>query len=152
MRYIALYLIAIVAANLIVAWQGAWVTPITAFVFIGFDLIARDKLHEAWHGRGLWPKMAGLVVGGSLISFLLNQGAWRIALASCAAFALAGGVDALAYHGLYRRHPLLKMNGSNLPSALVDSIAFPTIAFGAFTGVRICVIPSDRARRLKAAP
>ena len=132
MRYVALYLVAIVAANLIVAWQGAWITPITAFVFIGFDITCRDYLHEAWHRRHLWPKMFALVIAGSLISYLINQGAWRIAVASAVAFALSGAVDALIYQVLYKRHKLVKINGSNVFSAAVDSIAFPTIAFGVF--------------------
>lgn len=132
MRYIILYLAAIVAANLIVAWQGAWITPITAFVFIGFDITCRDYLHEAWHRRHLWPKMFALVVAGSVISYLINQGAWRIALASAVAFALSGGVDALVYQLLYKRHRLVKINGSNVFSAAVDSVVFPTLAFGAF--------------------
>lgn len=132
MRYVALYLAAIVAANLIVAWQGAWVTPITAFVFIGFDLTCRDYLHEAWHGRALWPKMLALIATGSVISYLLNQNAWRIAVASVVAFALAGVADALVYQRLIKRSRLTKINGSNVVSSAVDSFLFPTVAFGAF--------------------
>ena len=51
-------------------------------------------------------------------------------MASFVAFALAGAADALGYHKLVRIPRLAKVNGSNLASAAVDSIAFPALAFG----------------------
>ena len=66
----------------------------------------------------------------SLIPVILNAGAWQIALASTVEFSAAATVDALAYHVLYRQHRLVKMNGSNVLSAAVDSALFPAIAFG----------------------
>lgn len=130
MFYIIMYLAAIVLANLTVAWFGPAVSVVNAFLFIGLDLTARDKLHDAWHGRGLAWKMALLILTGSAITVALNWQAWRIALASTVAFAVAALVDTLAYHLLRDKARLLRVNGSNVPSALVDSLLFPALAFG----------------------
>lgn len=128
--YIALYLSAIVAANLLVAQFGPSVAILNAFLFIGLDLTARDKLHEAWRGRSLWPKMAALIATGSLLSWLINRDAGPIAVASFVAFAAAGAADALAYHLLRHRVWWQRVNGSNVLGALVDSLVFPYLAFG----------------------
>lgn len=132
LRYSVLYLAAIVLANLSSATFGPGASVVNAFLFIGLDLTARDRLHDAWHGRGLVWKMAALIAGGSILSWLFNAGAGRIALASCAAFGAAAIVDTLAYHLLRGRAHLVRVNGSNVPSALVDSLVFPTLAFGGF--------------------
>ena len=55
--YISAYLVAIVAANLLVAHFGHGVAVLNAFLFIGLDLTARDGLHEAWRNCGLVWKM-----------------------------------------------------------------------------------------------
>ena len=126
---VALYLAAVVAANLLVAAFGPTVTIWSAFLFIGLDIPARDSLHQAWQGRGLWPKMAALIAGGGLLSYLLNRNAGPIALASLIAFAASGATDALTYHRLRRQPWWVKVNGSNMASAAVDSLVFPTLAF-----------------------
>lgn len=130
--YVLIYLVAIVAANLGVARFGPAFAPFIAFLLIGLDLSLRDRLHDLWRGRLLWFKMAALICAGSAITYLINQAAGRIALASVVAFALAMAADAMAYHSLRRRPFLVRANGSNLPSAFVDSLVFPTLAFGAF--------------------
>lgn len=127
---IVLYLAAIVAANLLVARFGPAVTVLNAFLFIGLDLTTRDALHEQWQGRQLWPRMAALIAAGSALSWLLNREAGPIALASFVAFACAGAVDAVAYTLLGSRARLVRVNGSNVLSAAVDSLVFPTLAFG----------------------
>jgi len=127
---IGLYLVAIVAANLLVATFGPAISVFNAFLFIGLDLTSRDQLHEAWRGRGLFGKMGMLIASGSLLSYALLPATGRIAVASMAAFAVAGTVDALTYHLLRRRAYLLKVNGSNVLSAAVDSLIFPALAFG----------------------
>jgi uncharacterized PurR-regulated membrane protein YhhQ (DUF165 family) len=104
-------------------------------LFIGLDLTSRDHLHDAWHGRGLAWKMAALIAVGSLLSWLLNRNAGPIALASFAAFACAAIVDTAIYHLLKDRSKMLKINGSNVLSAAVDSLVFPTLAFGAILPV-----------------
>lgn len=130
MIYILSYLTAIVAANLLVAQFGPSVAVVNAFLFIGLDLTARDALHDAWHGRNLVPKMALLIGAGSVLSYVLNRNAGPIALASFVAFAGAGIADSLVYTLLGDRARLVKMNGSNLVSAAVDSVLFPALAFG----------------------
>lgn len=129
---VLIYLAAIVAANLSVATFGPGVSIVTAFLLIGLDLTARDALHERWQHRHLLPKMATLVATGSLLSWLLNRDAGRIALASAVAFAAAAVVDGIVYHLARRSSRLTRMNASNSVSAAVDSILFPTIAFGGF--------------------
>ena len=128
--YVIIYLTAIIAANLLVSRFGPAVAVINAFLFIGLDLTARDHLHEAWKGRGLVWKMVVLIGTGSLLSWFLNRDAGQIALASFVAFACAGIADAVVYHLLGERARLLKINGSNVVSAAVDSVIFPALAFG----------------------
>ena len=127
-----MYLSAAVLANLSSAWFGPVASIFNAFVFIGLDLTARDKLHEAWHNNNLWVKMFSLIAAGSLISYLLNRNAGMIAIASLAAFGVAGVVDSITYQFLYKKSWMVKVNGSNVFSALADSLVFPTIAFGGF--------------------
>lgn len=127
-----MYLAAIVAANLSVAAFGPAVSILNAALFIGLDLTARDRLHAAWHGRGLLWKMACLIGAGSLLSWLLNRDAGPIALASFAAFAVSATLDTIVYAALGRRAYLVRVNGSNVVSAAADSLIFPTLAFGGF--------------------
>lgn len=129
---ILVYLTAIVAANLLVTAFGPSISILNAFLFIGLDLTTRDALHERWQNRHLLPKMAALVITGSLLSWLLNRDAARIALASAVAFGAAAVADTLVYHLARRSSRLTRMNASNSVSAAVDSILFPTIAFGGF--------------------
>ena len=137
MIYITMYLAAIILANLSSAYFGPSASVVNAFLFIGLDLTARDKLHEAWHKNGLLWKMGLLIVAGSVISYLLNRNAGMIAVASFAAFATAALVDTVVYQFLYKRSYLVKVNGSNIVSAAVDSLVFPTIAFGVFLSLVI---------------
>jgi uncharacterized PurR-regulated membrane protein YhhQ (DUF165 family) len=130
MLYIVLYLSAIVCANLIITQYGPAMAIPVAFLFIGLDLTARDHLHEAWHRRGLVWKMTLLIGAGSALSWFLNRDAGRIAVASFAAFATAGVADAVVYQLLGDKARLLKINGSNVVSAGVDSAIFPALAFG----------------------
>jgi hypothetical protein len=129
---VALYLLAIVIANLLVATFGPAITPFVAFALIGLDLTSRDRLHEAWYGRGLVWKMALLIASGSILSYALNRNAGSIAFASFVAFAASGLADFLSYQALHERSYFAKVNGSNIVSAAVDSALFPTLAFGVF--------------------
>jgi uncharacterized PurR-regulated membrane protein YhhQ (DUF165 family) len=127
---VVLYLAAIISANLMIAHFGPSATVLTSFLFIGLDITARDRLHESWQGRALWPRMAALIAAGSLLSWLANRNAAQIALASFIAFAASGAADALIYQALRHRAWFVKVNGSNAVSAAVDSLVFPTLAFG----------------------
>lgn len=135
---ITLYLVAIIAANILVAIFGAGISVLNAFLFIGLDITARDSLHEAWRNEGLWWKMMLLIATGSILSAALTfvfspaiaEITTRIAAASFISFAVAGLADALVYHVLRDRVRLLKINGSNVVSAAVDSALFLPLAFG----------------------
>lgn len=124
------YVLAIIAANLSVAHFGPWVSPLNSFLFIGLDLTLRDKLHDKW-GESVW-KMAALITVAGAISYLVNPVSGRIALASFVAFAVSAAADWLVYSRLAGKSYLTRVNGSNVAGAAVDSILFPTIAFGAF--------------------
>lgn len=132
MIYPAIYIAALVFANLLVAWLGPWFSPINSFVLIGLDLSLRDKLHEQWENDRLMLKMGGLIAVASGVSYLLNPAAGAIALASFVAFALAMITDTIVYHYLRDKPWVIRSNGSNVAGAAVDSITFPTIAFGGF--------------------
>ena len=132
MIYVVMYLAAIVLANITVAMFGPQMTIVNAFLFIGLDLTARDRLHDAWHGNHLLLKMTALIGAGSILSWVINRDTSQIAIASFVAFALAAIVDTVAYQLLGNYPRWLRVNGSNIPSALVDSIVFPTLAFGVF--------------------
>lgn len=128
--FILIYLAAIVLANFSVLWFGPISTPINAFLLIGLDLTLRDTLHDYWRSKHLWLKMFLLIITGSAITFIINQNAMQIAIASSVAFAAAGIVDALLYSALLNKRFLIRSNGSNAAGALTDSILFPTLAFG----------------------
>ena len=110
---VAAYLAAIVAANLSVEHWGPEATVYNAFLFIGLDLTARDRLHDLWR-TNLLAKMAALILAGSALSYLVNRDTARIALASCVAFGAAAIVDASAYHLLRHRTWYERVNQSNL--------------------------------------
>jgi uncharacterized PurR-regulated membrane protein YhhQ (DUF165 family) len=86
-------------------------------------------LHDRWDGS--LAKMAALVASASLITWALNPGAAHIAFASALAFGCAAAADWIAYTALRGRPWLIRSNGSNVLGAGVDSLLFPTLAFGA---------------------
>lgn len=124
------YLAAVVGANLIVTAFGPSASVFTAFLLIGATLTLRDVLHDRWRGRHLKVRMAGLIATGAFLSWLINGNAGPIALASCIAFAASESTDALVYHLLRRSSWLRRANVSNVAAAAVDSLIFPTLAFG----------------------
>ncbi len=129
---IVLYLAAIVAANLSVAYFGPVSTIVNAFLFIGLDITTRDMLHERWEHKNLWLKMAALITSGAALSWLLNRNAGPVALASLIAFAAAGLADTIVYSLMRKSPKMQKVMGSNIVSSAVDSIVFPWVAFGGF--------------------
>ena len=129
---VLIFLVAIVLANLSVAYFGPISTPFNAFILIGLDLSLRDHIHECWHNKHLGLKMLGLIIVGAIITYLLNRNAGMICVGSVVAFSGALITDAIIYERLFHKAKLLKINISNIGSALTDSILFPTIAFGVF--------------------
>lgn len=128
------YLLAVVAANLLVAHYGPTALLVTAWLLIPLDLTVKDVLQERWTGGGLVARMAALVLGGSVLSAALSAGATNVAAASFAAFAVAGAGDAVTLHGLRAKHALVRMNGSNAVGATLDSLVFQLVAFGTIDG------------------
>ncbi len=128
MIYPAIYIASLVAANLLVALIGPWFSVINSFVLIGLDLTLRDKLHDRWDGNPL--KIGSLIVVAGAISYLLNPASGQIAIASVVAFCLSMVADSLVYQKLKDEPWDKRTTASNLAGAGVDSIAFPTIAFG----------------------
>ena len=123
---ILIYAAAMTLANLSVAAWGPWVSPINAFALIGFDLALRDWLHvrlKAW-------QMLALICATGALTYLLNPAAGKITIASSVAFTAAALTDWMAFARL-RGSWLMRANGSNVVGAAVDSLVFPTLAFGA---------------------
>lgn len=123
---IAVYAAAMTLANLSIATFGPWVSPINAFVLIGLDLALRDWLHVRLK---LW-QMGALIASTGVLTFALNPAAGQIAVASAVAFTAAALVDWGTFARL-RGSWMLRANGSNVAGAAVDSLIFPTLAFGA---------------------
>lgn len=131
---ILIYAAAMTMANLLLAgavqtWgRGAiaYVSPLNSFFLIGLDLALRDWLHfrlKAW-------QMLALISVSGLLTYALNPSAGMIAIASATAFTGAALVDWATFARL-RGSWLFRANGSNVAGAAVDSLIFPTIAFGA---------------------
>jgi uncharacterized PurR-regulated membrane protein YhhQ (DUF165 family) len=122
---ILIYAAAMTAANLSIAYFGPWISPFNAFVLIGLDLTLRDWLHLRLK---LW-QMGVLIASTGMLTYLLNPAAGQIAVASSVAFTAAAVVD----WSIFIRLPgswLRRANGSNVAGAAVDSLLFPTLAFG----------------------
>ena len=119
------YTLAMTAANLSIAEFGPAISPVNAFFLIGLDLTLRDWLHVRLR---VW-QMALLIACTSLITYALNPAAGMIAVASATAFTASALVD-WSMFSVLRGSWLFRSNGSNAASAMVDSIIFPTIAFG----------------------
>jgi uncharacterized PurR-regulated membrane protein YhhQ (DUF165 family) len=122
---IGVYAFAMTAANLSVAAFGPAISPLNAFLFIGLDLVLRDWLHVKLK---LW-QMGALIASTGLLTYLLNPASGKIAIASAVAFTTAAIVDWFVFARL-KGSWVRRANGSNVAGAAVDSIIFPTLAFG----------------------
>ena len=123
---LVVYASAIIGANLLVAIFGPVITPLNAFVLIGLDLALRDWLHLRLPPQ----RMALLIVVTGGASYLLNPTAGVIAIASAVSFMTAALADWWVFaklQGSWQR----RANLSNVCGAAVDSLLFPTLAFGA---------------------
>jgi len=121
------YAIAMTVANMLVATFGPSISPINAFVFIGFDLALRD-----WLQVKLQPvQMGALIAGTGLLTYGLDSSAGMIAIASAVSFTAAALID-WAVFTKTKGTWLFRANSSNVAGAAVDSLLFPTIAFGGF--------------------
>jgi uncharacterized PurR-regulated membrane protein YhhQ (DUF165 family) len=73
-----------------------------------------------------------LILTGSLLAWVVSPGRRHIGLASGLAFLCSETVDAVVYSLVRRRPWLERSNISNFFGAAVDSVVFPTVAFGGF--------------------
>lgn len=122
---IVIYAAAMTAANLLIVAFGPAISPLNSFLFIGLDLALRDWLHvrmRAW-------QMLALIAASGALTYLLNPAASKIAIASALAFTCAAAVDWSVF-SLMRGSWLKRSNTSNVAGAAVDSVVFPTLAFG----------------------
>lgn len=120
------YAVAMTIANLLVSKFGPEITPLLAFFLIGLDLTLRDWLHvrvRPW-------QMGALILFAGLLTWLLNPAAQNIAIASAVAFIVSGLVDWLVFSKASGTWAARSFK-SNIAGAAVDSLIFPTMAFGA---------------------
>lgn len=126
---VALFLAAIVAANLTLThWGPSAIIP-NAFFLIGLDLVTRDRLADFW-GTTRWAKMIVLIAAGGALSYWLNRDAATIAVASVVAFSCAEFGESLLYHFLRKRPWVERAPKAAVLGAAIDSLLFITIAFG----------------------
>lgn len=119
------YAVAMTMANLLVATFGPTISPINAFFLIGLDLTLRDWLHvrlKPW-------QMGTLIVSTGALTYLLNPAAGMIAVASAMSFLVAALVD-WAVFTKTKGTWVKRANVSNIAGSAIDSLLFPTIAFG----------------------
>lgn len=122
---VIVYALAMTIANLSIAEFGPKVSPINAFFLIGLDLALRDWLQVKLKTRD----MGLLILASGGITYLLNPSAEMIAIASAIAFTGAAVVDWAVFTKVAGSW-FKRANTSNVAGAAVDSLLFPTIAFG----------------------
>lgn len=119
------YALAMISANLLVAAFGPSISPINSFLFIGLDLTLRDWLHvrlKTW-------QMGCLILGTGVLTYALNPAAGMIAVASSVSFLASALIDWAVFVKTTGSW-LKRSNVSNTSGAAIDSVLFPTIAFG----------------------
>lgn len=122
---VAAYAAAMTLANLAVAHFGPAVMPYIAFVLIGLDLSLRNWLALKLKA----PQMVALIAVSAGLSYVLNPASGQIALASLAAFSASALADWLTFSTITGRW-LRRCVGGVAVGAAVDSLLFPTLAFG----------------------
>lgn len=113
-----------------------WMAPAGVF-WAGFGFGVRDALHEA--GGRRWV-VAAIAVGTALSYWLgdgvtIPGGRVSIAVASGIAFAISELADLSVYEPLRQRQWVAAVVASNLVGAVVDSLLFLWLAFGAVDAV-----------------
>lgn len=123
---VILYILAVTLTTAISGALGPLASVIDSFFGIGLVIAVRNQLHALWVDRSWWL-MPVLIVAGSVGSLAANLQHPRIALASMVAFLAANFVATLLYARGHHRWSVVAF-------AVVDSLVFPPIAFGAFVG------------------
>lgn len=128
--FILLWLAAFVAANLLVNHFGAYGLWVSSFLLIPFDFVCRCLFHETWTGRRLVMNLTALTILSGCITFLINNGALNIALASFLGFAAAQLGAGIFYQRNKNKSWFYKVNISDLVAIVFDSVVFQLVGFG----------------------
>lgn len=127
---VVVYVAAMIAANLSAATFGPSITPVNAFFLVGLDLTLRNLLALKLNKY----QMIFLISVSSLLSYLFNPASGMIAFASFVAFLSSALVDWFVFStitGMWIKRCI----GGVAAGAIIDSIVFPTIAFGSLMPV-----------------
>ena len=127
--FVAAYLIALVAANLLVKHFGPYGLWFSSAFLIPFDFICRCIFHETWKGAKLIFNLILLTIFSGIITFVLNEDALNIAAASFAGIVAVQIFAGLFYQALKKKSFLIKVNLSDFIAIVVDSIVFQLVAF-----------------------
>ena len=119
---VLLYLSTIVFANVTVS-LAQWMVYVNAVLFIGLDLTLKDKFQVHFK----WYQLLGIVLLGSIITFLLNTSFLPIAIASTAAFSAAFFVDWVVFQAL-KQNIWYRVMVSNIVGSFADSVVFIYLA------------------------
>lgn len=142
--YIA-FLVAFVAANLIVKHFGATGLIFSSLLLIPFDFICRCLVHEKYTGWKLVFALFCLTLAAAYFTISINRDAKNIARASVLGFTAAQIVAGIVYQFFKRKGTgfFLKVNVSDLFAVIADSIVFQFVAFNSVVWyilvVQICI-------------
>ena len=125
LQLISLYASLFILANIMVATFGPVITPINALVLISADIVIRDKLQYKY---GFLTSILACFIAGAM-TVVIQSGAGMIAVASMLSVVLSGVASAVSFK-LKSGSFFQKAIPASVVAALVDSIAFPLIAFG----------------------
>ena len=75
-------------------------------------------------------RMLAMICAAGAVSYALNPSSGIIAVASVVAFIVSSMTDTAVFSAMKGNSWTTRANASNVVSAMVDSILFPTIAFG----------------------
>lgn len=122
---VAIYVAALIVANLLAAHYGPSITPWLAFTLVGLDLSVRDWLQVQISRR----HMAMLIPAAGLLAYILNPAVRQIAVASTVAFVVSEWAEWGTFT-LTKGTWFSRSVKANTVAAAVDSLLFPTLAFG----------------------
>lgn len=127
------FVLAFVAANIIVKYFGPYGLLFSSFLLIPFDFIARCIIHERLSGLKLFITLFELSIYASVITCLINFNAFNIALASVCGFLAAQAAAGMFYQAarIKQRSMFFKVNISDLVAICWDSLLFQWVAFTA---------------------
>lgn len=128
-KFIIFYLIALIAANLIVKHFGSHGLWFSSAILIPFDFVCRCIFHESWKGIKLVKNLILLTLVSGIITVALNYNALNIALASFAGIVSVQIAAGLFYQRFKNKSYFFKVNISDLIAIIVDSIVFQYVAF-----------------------